>query len=90
MNLSIELPDPIARQMHLEGAGGQRRALEMLALAGYRSGELSQGQVGELLALGFHETEQFLKAHHAPSGLGPDEHVRGLRNLERALTGTKP
>lgn len=71
--------------MHLEGTQGQRRALETLALDSYRAGELSQGQVGELLGMNFHETEEFLKVHDAPSGLGPEEHLRGLRNLERAL-----
>ena len=82
MILSVELPDSFAHQMHLEGAQGQRRALEALALDGYRAGELSQGQVGELLKMSFHATEEFLKIHHAPSGLGPEEHLRGLRNLE--------
>jgi predicted HTH domain antitoxin len=84
MILSVELPDAFARQMHLDGAEGPRRALEKVALEGYRSGELSQGQVGELLHMSFHETEEFLKTHNAPSGLGPEEHLRGLRNLERA------
>lgn len=83
MILSVELPDAFARQMHLDGAEGPCRALEKLALAGYRAGELSQGQVGELLHMSFHKTEEFLKTHNAPSGLGPAEHLRGLRNLER-------
>jgi len=85
MLVSIEMPDAIAHLLHLDGAEGKRRALEIFALAGYRSGELSGGQVGELLGLGFHETEEFLHSHGAPAGLGPEEHLRGLRNLERAL-----
>jgi hypothetical protein len=85
VKVSLELPDALAKQLHLDGADGHRRALEMLVLEGYRCGELSQGQVGELLGIGFHETEDFLHAHHAPSGLGPEEHLRGLRNLEWAL-----
>ena len=84
MILSVELPDAFAHQMHLDGTQGQRRALEILVLDGYRAGELSQGQVGEILSMSFHETEEFLKTHNAPSGLGPEEHLRGLRNLERA------
>ena len=84
MILSVELPDSFAHQMHLDGTQGQRRALEILALGGYREGDLSQGQVGEPLSMSFHETEEFLKVHKAPSGLGPEEHLRGLRNLERA------
>ena len=85
MIVSLELPDAFAKQLHLDGAEGCRRALEILVLDGYRSGELSQGQVGELLGIGFHETEEFLHVHHAPPGLGPEEHLRGLQNLERAL-----
>ena len=84
MILSVEIPDSLAQQMHLDGARGSRRFLEALALEGYRASELSQGQVGEVLGMSFHETEEFLKIHHAPSGLGPEEHLRGLRNLERA------
>ena len=84
MILSVEVPDSIARQLHVDGPQGSRHALERLALDGYRVGELSQGQVGELLGLGFQQTEEFLKVHHAPAGLGPAEHLRGLRNLERA------
>lgn len=85
MLVSIEVPDSFARQLHLDGAAGKRRALEIFALEGLRSGDLSQGQVGELLGLGFQETEEFLQLHQAPASLGPDEHMRGLRNLERAL-----
>ena len=85
MLVSVEVPDSFAKQLHLDGADGKTRALEIFALEGFRSGDLSQGQVGELLGLGFQETEEFLKSHHAPASLGPDEHLRGLRNLERAL-----
>jgi hypothetical protein len=85
MILSVQLPDSIARQLGLDGSEGKRRALEIFAIAGYRSGEISQGQIGDFLSMTFHETEEFLKAHNAPAGLGPDEHLRGLRNLELVL-----
>jgi hypothetical protein len=65
MLVSVEMPDAIARQLHLDGAEGNRRALEMLVLEGYRSTELSRGQVGKLLGFGFHETEHFLKHNRA-------------------------
>jgi hypothetical protein len=84
--LTLEIPDWLARQLHLDGPEGPRRALEMIALDGYRSVVLSHGQVGELLGMSFHQTEAFLKAHDAPPGLGPEEHLRGLRNLEQ-MTG---
>ena len=89
MILSVEIPDSLAQQMHLDGAGGPRRFLEALALEGYRAGELSQGQVGEVLGMSFHQTEEFLKAHDAPPGVSPEEHLRGLKNLEQ-MTGERP
>ena len=63
MLVSVELPDPIAKQLHLDGEQGNRRALEIFALEGYRTGELSRGQISELLDLEFNETMQFLKEH---------------------------
>ena len=75
--------------MHLDGPEGPRRALEMIALDGYRSVVLSQGQVGELLGMSFHQTEEFLKAHDAPPCMGPEEHLRGLKNLQQ-MTGERP
>lgn len=89
MILTVEIPDSLARQMHLDGPEGPRRALEMIALDGYRSVLLSQGQVGELLGMSFHQTEEFLKAHDAPPGVSPEEHLRGLKNLEQ-MTGERP
>jgi predicted HTH domain antitoxin len=61
MIVSVDVPDLIATQLHLNGEQGNRRALEMFALEGYRTGELSRGQVSELLDLEFNETERFLK-----------------------------
>jgi hypothetical protein len=85
VKLEIKIPDDLAREMRLDGANASRRALEMLALAGYRSLELSAGQVGQMLNLSFHQTEEFLQDHDAPSGLGVEEHLRGRENLERIL-----
>lgn len=85
MILSVELPDSFAHQMHLDGAEGQRRALEKLALEGYRSGELSRGQVSELLGQSFYETEAFLKAHDCGLGLTFEEHERSVDRLREFL-----
>ena len=85
MQLNIEVPDSIARQLHLHGPQGKTRALEMLALEGYRDGELSRGQVAELLGLGFHESEQFLNDHHAVHELTIEEFDADARSLHRVL-----
>jgi predicted HTH domain antitoxin len=85
MTVSVDVPDPIATQLHLDGQQGKRRALEMLALEGYRAGELSRGQVSELLGLQFNETEEFLKQHNAFIPLTMEEFQRGSEALERLL-----
>jgi predicted HTH domain antitoxin len=61
--LSLSIPDEIAAQLHLGGEGGNRRLLEMFAAEGYRSGDLSRGQVSELLGMELNETMHFLQDH---------------------------
>lgn len=82
MLVSVEIPDSIAHSLQLDGPDSSRRALEMFALEGYRAGELSRGQVSEMLALGFYETEGFLKAHDACLDMTVDEYERELRGLD--------
>jgi hypothetical protein len=86
MLVSVNVPDQIAAQLHLDGEAGKKRALEMFALEGYRAGELSRGQVSEMLDLEFNETERFLKIHGCGHGLTPEQHEEGVRNLERLLS----
>jgi hypothetical protein len=66
MTVPIELPeDPedIARQLEAAWPNVPRRALETIALEGYRSGALTRGQAGRLLD--FWEVEAFLRERHA-------------------------
>lgn len=85
MIVSVELPDDLAKHLHLDGVQGRHRALEMFALEGYRSGRLSRGQVGKLLGMGFHETEHFLKEHRAEIDLTLAEFDKSSDALERLL-----
>lgn len=85
MLVSVELPDPIARLLHLDGERGSRRALEMFALEGYRSGELSRGQVSEVLEQSFYETEAFLKQNECGLGATFEEHEQSLGRLRDFL-----
>ena len=85
VTLSLELPDSIARLLHLDGPECQRRALEMVALEGYRSGDISRRQVGELLGLDFFATEQFLKEHHAIIELSMEEFRESSEAFEGLL-----
>lgn len=65
MNVAIELPEDIARRLETEWPDLPRRALEALAVEGYRAGLLTRGEVQRLLNLSWHETEAFLKERQA-------------------------
>jgi hypothetical protein len=58
MTIMVALPDDITQ--HADPA---REALEALALEGYRSGTLTQFQVGQLLRTSRAQTETFLASH---------------------------
>jgi hypothetical protein len=61
MQVTVQLPDNIARQLSHAPGDIPRRILEAVAVEGYRS-ELSRGQVSELLGLNFWETESMNEA----------------------------
>ena len=51
MDISIVLPDDIARRLAAEGGDVPRLALEAFAVEGYRRGVLTHAEVGRLLSL---------------------------------------
>ncbi len=63
MTINLELPEDIERQLNAEWPDLSRKALEALAVEGYRHEVLSRGQVGEVLALDRWATEAFLQEH---------------------------
>ncbi len=73
MRFTVDIPDSFAKPLHLDGPQPDRRVLEVLALHGYRSGELSRGQISELLDLEFNETMGFLKQHDCARGISFEE-----------------
>ena len=62
MTVSIEIPDDLAEALAPDG-DLPHRALETLAVDGYRHELLSQVQVGKLLGLSRVQTEDFLAKH---------------------------
>jgi len=86
MTLSVEVPDEIAHSLHLDGPLPNRRALEMLALEGYRAGDLSHGQVGILLDFSHYETEDFLRKNKVAIELSLEEFHESSAALD-ALMG---
>jgi hypothetical protein len=67
MQITLNIPEEIGRNLGDDTASIERAALEALALEGIRSGALSRGQVGKLL--GFrtrYDLDGFLKTHGVP------------------------
>src|SRR5262245_17568035 len=88
MNVTIHLPDEVARQLAAANSADVPRAiLEMVALEGYRSGRLTHAGVMELL--GFEHRVQvdgFLKEHDVgfqQSAEDLEEDLRTLASLKR-------
>jgi predicted N-acetyltransferase YhbS len=84
MQVSVELPEDIARVLEAGGRDLSRAVLEDLALEGYRSGRLSESQVRRLL--GFetrHEVHGFLKAHGAALPMTTDDLQADIANAQR-------
>ena len=84
MSITLELPDEIAQQLESAWGNLSRRALEALAVEGYRSGDLSAGQVAELLGLSFWETEKFLKEREAYLHYSAEDLRKDIETQEKA------
>jgi predicted HTH domain antitoxin len=66
MEVTIRIPDEVARRLSAAGEDVSRRALEALALEGYRDETLTLYQLSEMLGLSRVETEDFLGRHNVP------------------------
>ena len=64
MQVTIDLPEDIARTLQANGQDIERSMLEAIAVEGYRSGRLTQAQLRKML--GFQtdlQVDAFLKLH---------------------------
>jgi predicted HTH domain antitoxin len=69
MEVTLHIPDDIAKRLSAAGADVSRRALEAIALEGYREQTLTLYQISEMLGFSRVETEDFLGRHHLPLAL---------------------
>jgi Uncharacterised protein family (UPF0175) len=84
MNVTIELPDDMARSLNAAGGDLSRRVLEALALEEYRNGRLSKAELRH--ALGFetgYELDGFLKSHQVWIEYEEEDLVRERASLDR-------
>ena len=64
MNVHLEIPEELARQLASDANGVARAALEAIALEAVRSGKLTVSQARRLLGIeSRYEMDGFLKAH---------------------------
>ena len=66
MEVTLHIPDDIAKRLSAAGGDVSRRALEAIALEGYREQTLTFYQVSEMLGFSRVEAEDFLGRHHVP------------------------
>ena len=64
MQVQLEIPEDLARQLAPDSSGVTHAALEAVALEGVRSGKFTVSQARRLLGIGSrYEMDGFLKAH---------------------------
>jgi hypothetical protein len=86
MEIKLNIPDELAKQVVAEGEDPARVALEALALEGYRSDRLSESEVRRML--GFESRPQvhaFLKQHGVYLQYGPEELKQDMEAAEEFL-----
>jgi hypothetical protein len=84
MNLTVEIPDDLARSMSAAGGDPSRRVLEALALDEYKSGRLTKPELRH--ALGFatgYELDGFLKKHRVWIEYDAQDLARERASLDR-------
>jgi hypothetical protein len=66
MQVTVEMPDQVARQWGETPHAVGRHVMEGAAVEGYRAGRLKQRQVGTMLGMDYWETETFLSGRSVP------------------------
>ena len=84
MQVTLDVPEDIARRLESGGGDISRSALDGLALEGYRSGRLSESQVRRLLGFSTrYEVHGFLKEHGVPLRYTEEDLERDVENAHK-------
>ncbi len=86
MQVTMELPDQIARQWGETPDAVGRHVMEDAAIEGYRAGRLSQRQVGAMLGLDYWQTEAFLARRTVPVNYSAADLAADSATLEKILS----
>ena len=85
MQVTVEMPDQVARQWGETPDTVGRHVMEDAAIEGYRAGRLSQRQVGAMLGLDYWQTEAFLNERGVPLNYSAADLAADNATLEKIL-----
>ena len=85
MQVTVEMPDQVARQWGETPNAVGRHVMEDAAVEGYRAGRLTQRQVGAMLALDYWQTEAFLTERAVPLNYSVADLAADNATLEKIL-----
>jgi predicted HTH domain antitoxin len=84
MEITIHIPEDLARLRGREGGDLSRRTLEALAVDGYQTGALTEEQVRRILGFGTGMgVQEFLKEHHVYLNYGPEDLEQDMQTLRQ-------
>jgi predicted HTH domain antitoxin len=66
MEVTLQIPEPVAKSLGYAEDTLPRRALEALLVDECARGRLSRGKVAEILSLSFHEAEELFRSRRVP------------------------
>ncbi len=82
MEITIQIPDDLARALGQGQGDLSRRTVEALAIDGYRSGRLTEEQVRRILGYGTRmQVHGFLKEHDVYLNYGQEDLAQDLETL---------
>lgn len=85
MQVTVEMPDQVARQWGETPDAVGRHVMEDAAVEGYRAGRLTQRQVGAMLGLDYWQTETFLSNRAVPLNYSVADLAADNATLEKIL-----
>lgn len=85
MDVVVSMPDPVARQWGETPQAVARHVIEDAVVERYRTGRLSQRQVGEALGLDYWQTEAFLAGRGVPLNYSASDLAADEATLEKIL-----
>ena len=92
MQVTLDIPDPIAAAISTAGRDPARAALEALAVEGYRDKSLSESDIVELLGYGTRmQVHELLKRYSVPLHYTIEDlqqDIETLRRMDREKTPT--